>query len=32
MVSHLSFGPQENGLDVDRLIDAYSALMQARRK
>jgi hypothetical protein len=28
MVSHLSFGPQENGLNVDRLIAAYDALMR----
>jgi hypothetical protein len=29
-VSHLSFGPQEQGLDVDRLIDAYDALSSSR--
>ena len=29
-VSHLSFGPQERGLDVDRLIHAYDALMRDR--
>lgn len=28
MVSHLSFGPQEKGLAVDRLIAAYDALMR----
>ena len=28
MVSHLSFGPQEQGLDVERLIAAYDALMR----
>ena len=28
MVSHLSFGPQEQGLAVDRLIAAYDALMR----
>jgi hypothetical protein len=28
MVSHLSFGPQEKGLDVERLIAAYDALMR----
>lgn len=28
MVSHLSFGPQENGLPVERLIAAYDALMR----
>lgn len=28
MVSHLSFGPQEQGLAVDRLIEAYDALMR----
>lgn len=28
MVSHLSFGPQENGLDVERLIAGYDALMR----
>jgi hypothetical protein len=27
-VSHLSFGPQEQGLALDRLIDAYDALMR----
>lgn len=27
-VSHLSFGPQEAGLDVDRLIGGYHALME----
>jgi hypothetical protein len=26
-VSHLSFGPQENGLDIERLISAYADLM-----
>ena len=30
VVSHLSFGPQEKGLDVDRLIDGYGALMRDR--
>jgi hypothetical protein len=30
MVSHLSFGPQEKGLDVDRLIAAYDALMREK--
>ncbi|AYG61503.1 hypothetical protein QD460_17800 [Rhizobium jaguaris] len=29
-VSHLSFGPQEQGLDVDRLINAYDALTSSR--
>ncbi len=29
-VSHLSFGPQEQGLDLDRLIDGYDALMRAK--
>lgn len=29
-VSHLSFGPQEEGLDLDRLIDAYGELMRTR--
>lgn len=29
-VSHLSFGPQEKGLDLDRLIDGYDALMRAK--
>ncbi|WFU08082.1 hypothetical protein QA646_12245 [Rhizobium sp. CB3090] len=29
-VSHLSFGPQEHGLDVDRLINAYDALSSSR--
>jgi hypothetical protein len=29
-VSHLSFGPQEEGLDVDRLINAYGDLMKER--
>jgi hypothetical protein len=29
-VSHLSFGPQEQGLDLDRLIDGYDALMRAQ--
>ena len=28
MVSHLSFGPQEQGLNVERLIAAYDALMR----
>ncbi len=28
-VSHLSFGPQENGLDLDRLLDGYDALMRS---
>ncbi|MCZ3374378.1 hypothetical protein [Rhizobium sp. AG207R] len=28
MVSHLSFGPQENEIDADRLIDAYGALLE----
>jgi hypothetical protein len=28
VVSHLSFGPQEQGLDVDRLIAAYEKLMR----
>lgn len=28
IVSHLSFGPQEDGLDVDRLIAAYDGLMR----
>ncbi|MBX9459291.1 MAG: hypothetical protein KL863_26390 [Rhizobium sp.] len=28
MVSHLSFGPQEKGLAVERLIAAYDALMR----
>jgi hypothetical protein len=28
MVSHLSFGPQEAEIDVDRLIDAYAALLK----
>ncbi|QRM56429.1 hypothetical protein [Sinorhizobium sp. BG8] len=27
-VSHLSFGPQERGLDLDRLISGYDALMR----
>ena len=27
-VSHLSFGPQENGLELDRLIDGYADLMR----
>lgn len=29
-VSHLSFGPQERGLDVQPLIDAYEALMHTK--
>jgi hypothetical protein len=29
-VSHLSFGPQENGLDLDRLLDGYDALMRSK--
>jgi hypothetical protein len=29
-VSHLSFGPQENGLDLDRLLDGYEALMRTK--
>lgn len=29
-VSHLSFGPQENGVDVNRLITAYDALMREK--
>ena len=29
-VSHLSFGPQEKGLALDRLIDAYDELMRNR--
>jgi hypothetical protein len=28
-VSHLSFGPQEQGLALDRLIDAYDELMRS---
>lgn len=28
-VSHLSFGPQENGLALDRLINAYDELMRS---
>ncbi|MGC3970585.1 MAG: hypothetical protein QM775_25595 [Pirellulales bacterium] len=30
-VSHLSFGPQERGLDVQPLVDAYEALMPRTR-
>lgn len=29
-VSHLSFGPQEKGVDVNRLIAAYDALMREK--
>lgn len=29
-VSHLSFGPQEKGVDVNRLITAYDALMREK--
>ncbi|MCZ8180368.1 MAG: hypothetical protein O9309_15200 [Rhizobium sp.] len=29
-VSHLSFGPQEQGVDVNRLIAAYDALMREK--
>ncbi len=29
-VSHLSFGPQESGVDVNRLIAAYDALMREK--
>jgi hypothetical protein len=29
-VSHLSFGPQEQGVDVNRLITAYDALMREK--
>jgi hypothetical protein len=28
IVSHLSFGTQEQGLELDRLIDAYGELMR----
>lgn len=30
IVSHLSFGTQEKGLDLDRLIDGYDALMRTK--
>jgi hypothetical protein len=30
IVSHLSFGTQEQGLELDRLIDAYGQLMRSR--